>query len=448
MAKAWVTDRWVKDAAVTMPDGSTQRISPTSQQMKSLKSIPDHFRTAEFGVGSRWQVRWYELDDGGEQKARKKQFKRRTDADEFAAELEDDVRSGRYVDPSMREQLFRDVVPIWLASKARLKGSSLRRYNRELKNYVLPKWGNTKLGAITRPRIDEWVQQLRTGQAPFDFSDSTRVSESKRKPRPMAPSYIEHLVSATFGGVIRYAVNARWLTVNPLQNVELPRILDDLDSDLPHLSYGEVELLAAAATEVTGRKSDGVLLRTQSYRGPRIGESTALKVKDFDADGKRVRIHRTWTVDEHGARDLGPVKNFQKRWLPLGESLALDFAELCEGRDKEDFIFRSARGEAVNDRNWYNRVWVNARKRTGLASGLSVHDLRHVAATLAIGAGADVKLVQQMLGHKDATETLNTYAHLWPDRIQEVADLMESRRNKALEDLATKLAEEGSTEAA
>lgn len=78
-------------------------------------------------------------------------------------------------------------------------------------------------------------------------------------------------------------------------------------------------------------------------------------------------------------------------------------------------MFQSAQGEAINDRNWYNRVWTKARTAVDAASSYSVHDLRHVAATLAIGAAADVKLVQQMLGHKDATETLNTYAALWGD---------------------------------
>ena len=61
-----------------------------------------------------------------------------------------------------------------------------------------------------------------------------------------------------------------------------------------------------------------------------------------------------------------------------------------------------------------------------------MHDLRHVAATFAISAGADVKLVQRMLGHKDATETLNTYAALWPDKVQEVAEIVERRRAVAL----------------
>lgn len=43
-----------------------------------------------------------------------------------------------------------------------------------------------------------------------------------------------------------------------------------------------------------------------------------------------------------------------------------------------------------------------------------------------------MKLVQLMLGHKDATETLNTYSHLWPNRVDEVIDAVERRRADAL----------------
>jgi len=81
-------------------------------------------------------------------------------------------------------------------------------------------------------------------------------------------------------------------------------------------------------------------------------------------------------------------------------------------------------------------VWLKVRTAVEEAASFSVHDLRHVAATLAIGAGADVKLVQQMLGDKDATETLNTYAALWDDRIDEVAKRVEKRRARALKKAA------------
>jgi len=53
------------------------------------------------------------------------------------------------------------------------------------------------------------------------------------------------------------------------------------------------------------------------------------------------------------------------------------------------------------------------------------HQLRHTAASLAIASGADVKVVQQMLGHSSATMTLDTYGHPFEDRLDEVGDAME-----------------------
>lgn len=106
--------------------------------------------------------------------------------------------------------------------------------------------------------------------------------------------------------------------------------------------------------------------------------------------------------------------------------------EIIVGREADEFVFVTVRGAAVDTGNWYYRVWLKARRAVQSASGYSVHDLRHVAATNAIAAGADVKLVQLMLGHKDATETLNTYSHLWPNRVEEVIDAVERRRTEAL----------------
>ena len=69
-------------------------------------------------------------------------------------------------------------------------------------------------------------------------------------------------------------------------------------------------------------------------------------------------------------------------------------------------------------------------------AGLTPHKLRHTAASLAIAAGADVKVIQQMLGHSDAAMTLNIYGHLFPDRLDEVADVLDARRTAALAGMA------------
>jgi integrase len=393
-----------------MPDGTSTRISPTSAQMKSLKTLPEHFRTAKFGSGSRWVAGWYEPD--GTQ--RQKLFPRRSDAEAFVAELEDDIRSDRYIDPSSRHRTFRKVAEDWLSSKKRLKDSSWFRYRRELDRYVLPMWGDRTIGSITRPDIDAWVTQLCEGAAPHVFDVNQHIKKKARTPTAMAPSYLRHVAAATFGGVLRYAVREKIIGANPMERVELPRDEGNLETDLPQLSYTDIETLAEAAVDLTGERSDGVLVQLLSSSGPRIGEATALKIKDLDLSGKRARVHRTWTIDREGRRKLGPVKTWEKRWLPLPGYVVDGLRVITADRDPEEYVFLSARGAAVDGRNWRNRVWNKVCSGTGLAVSMSVHDLRHVAATNAIAAGADPKLVQRMLGHKDANETLNTYSHLWP----------------------------------
>jgi integrase len=70
-----------------------------------------------------------------------------------------------------------------------------------------------------------------------------------------------------------------------------------------------------------------------------------------------------------------------------------------------------------------------AVRATALDS-LTPHALRHTAASLAIAAGANVKVVQTMLGHKSATMTLDLYGHLFADQLDQVADAMDAARSR------------------
>ena len=62
---------------------------------------------------------------------------------------------------------------------------------------------------------------------------------------------------------------------------------------------------------------------------------------------------------------------------------------------------------------------------------LHSHELRHTAASLAIASGADVKVVQQMLDHSSAAMTMDVYGHLFSDRLDEVADALDTARSEA-----------------
>jgi integrase len=68
----------------------------------------------------------------------------------------------------------------------------------------------------------------------------------------------------------------------------------------------------------------------------------------------------------------------------------------------------------------------------GLAEGLRVHDLRHTAASLAIRENASVKIVQAMLGHRSATQTLDRYGHLYPSDLDALAERLDAAHAAAV----------------
>ncbi|MEJ6489389.1 tyrosine-type recombinase/integrase [Leucobacter sp. USCH14] len=351
------------------------------------------------------------------------------DAEAYEAELEDNLRADRYAPPELTEQSFRQLAETWIASKKRPKEVSLAAYRTDLDVHILPRWASTPISQVTRQAIEEWVEALLDGTAPRTY---TGRSEG-RAVTALSHSRLNDVVARTFGSVLGYARDEGWIARDPMLRVELPRI--ERSHDLALLSYAEVERLAQACMEVSGEHRDRALIYLLASAGPRIGEATALRVADIRVDARRADIRRTWTTTTKGARAVGPPKTWESRAIPLHDYVLDELAPLMEGQEPDAWLFRVQRGGgAVDQRNWRGRVWVPALAKSGLdGRGLTPHKLRHTAASAAIAAGADPLVVQTMLGHKTAKETMRTYAHLWPDRLDEVIDAVTRHRDAALD---------------
>jgi integrase len=87
-------------------------------------------------------------------------------------------------------------------------------------------------------------------------------------------------------------------------------------------------------------------------------------------------------------------------------------------------VFTSPEGEVLRNNNFRRRVFDRAAKEAGL-DGITPHELRHTAASLAVAEGANVKAVQRMLGHASAAMTLDVYADLFEDDLDKVADRLD-----------------------
>lgn len=115
----------------------------------------------------------------------------------------------------------------------------------------------------------------------------------------------------------------------------------------------------------------------------------------------------------------------------LSDELAVRLA----GKAADAFAFPAPSGGVLRIGNFRARVFDPAARAVGL-DGLTPHELRHTAASLAVSAGANVKAVQRLLGHASAAMTLDVYSGLFDDDLDAVAERLDRAAADALADSA------------
>jgi integrase len=233
---------------------------------------------------------------------------------------------------------------------------------------------------------------------------------------------------------------------NPCDGVKLPQ---RLHADRGYLSHSQVAALADAV------ERDAVVVWFLAYTGLRWGEMAALRVQDFDMLRRRLNVSRS--VTESGGLVWSTPKSWERRSVPFPAVLADDLAALMVAKGRDDLVFADPRGGVLRNSNWRARVFSPAveicqreakeQRAKELAGAGEVvtpefptvtpHDLRHTAASLAISAGANVKAVQRMLGHAKASMTLDVYADLFDDDLDDVAANLDAAIRAAGDPLGT-----------
>ncbi len=377
MAKAWIEDLWYSNDR-----GPGGKRAPTKLH----------------GKGSQWRVRWYDH----KRTPRSKSFRTKREAEAWQATIEHELRDGTYRDRTLGRDTFAAVAAEWLATRTHIEPSSKRTYRSALDVHLTPEWGDVPVDRITRRDLASWLAKLSTSRSPSTVAGVHRVLSM----------------------VLSWAVETERIRVNPAARLPLPRTTT---REHVYLTHAQVDVLANAADRYRS------LILTLAYTGLRFGEASALTVGSVDQAARRLFITQAWAGSNTEAPYLSTPKNHERRQVAIPEFLARELAELIAGRGTASWLFTAPYGGALNLPNWRRRTFNRAVAAGGLDGlGLTPHSLRHTAASLAIAAGADVKVVQNMLGHKDATMTLNTYAGLFPDRLDEVAHALDRTRAAAL----------------
>jgi integrase/recombinase XerD len=283
----------------------------------------------------------------------------------------------------------------YLAVERGLAANTLSAYRRDLQRYA---------GWLAASGIDD--PALAEEEDVVAFLGALRAGATPVGTRYRASSVARSL--AAVRGFHRFLVRERLAGSDPSHDLGTPKV----PSSLPKaLEIAQVEaLLGAVAGDDPRALRDRALLETLYAAGLRVSEATALDLDDLD-------------LDDGAVRAFG--KGAKERLVPLGRSArkALE-AWLVRGRPalasarSGPALFLNAQGTRLTRQGCWKILRRHA-KRAGLESHVSPHVLRHSFATHLLAGGADIRSVQELLGHASLATT-QVYTKVTQERLREV----------------------------
>lgn len=367
----------------------------------------------ESAAGRRYRARW--RDALGHQRERRG-FTTKREARLYVASVDIAVSREKF-SPDEASVTVGELSEDWLANKEQaLKPSSFAPIKTAWRVYVEPRWAKTPIGMIRPSAVEKWIRELGQGEA------ITARIRPHYGGRPRSHSVVFRGVGI-LAGILDVAVRDGRITSNPARGASnLPK--NDWKQRRRYLSNDEVFRFARSAPDYMR----STLILTLAYTGIRWGEAVALTVNDVDLVRRRLEVFRTATEVE-GTIQVGAPKSWQARSVPFPAFLEPHIEALVASKKPSDLVFAgpgggflSRPGTAKGGQSW----WLTTL-RTADLEHFTPHALKHTAASLAVSAGANVKALQRMLGHKSAAMTLDTYADLFEDDLTAVADRLNER---------------------
>lgn len=314
-------------------------------------------------------------------------FTRKRDAQAWEEDQKRRLRMGDWFDPRRGRVPLSTVAVDWIDSRASIKKNSRALELGVWKRHIEPRFGKVPVASITTADVSTWVGRL--------------VADG------MAPS-----TAARCLGVLRrllaYAIEDGRIMVNAAALVR-PPTAGYVKREGQFLTRQEIAGLVDACT---GDYAEVVWVL--ALAGLRWGELAGLKVGDrVKVPGEGLRLQRTvMSSRDRGELFEDTLKSKRSRTVPLVADLVPIVDRWSEGKASGDWLFQAPKGGPLSEPNWKRSVgWAEAVREIGRPT-LRVHDLRHTCASLWLGAGADPKVVQRILGHASAAMTMDLYGHL------------------------------------
>lgn len=288
----------------------------------------------------------------------------------------------------------------WLEiyQKEHIKARTYSRYQGLITMHIVPTLGERNISELGRREIQEFLtQQKKDG----NMRNGEKLSATST-----------NMMLSVLNLAFEYACDMEYIEENPCVRVRRTK------AETKKIEAFTIEEQRAIEKEIVSyndRRLHGILLCL--YTGLRIGELLGLTWNDVDLDRGVIKITKTVyrEKDENGTWQVcvdTPKTKASDRVIPLPEYI-VDMLRQDYETAKTLYVVENKKGERMPIRS-YQYIFEKLTERAGVRK-LNFHALRHTFATRAIECGIDIKTVADIMGHQNASITLNRYAHCMLD---------------------------------
>ena len=284
----------------------------------------------------------------------------------------------------------------------------------EIERYIDAMWMEKGLSdnSLTSYRRDlrqfnDWLSKNKSSSVTRADRSSLQAYMGVRLEQGQSPRSTARFMSCV-RGFYHYLLREGRITVDPTLDVDSPKLGRPLPKSL---SEKEVDrLLEMPDLDLALEFRDRTMLEVLYACGLRVTELTSLQLVQVSMNQGVVRVFG---------------KGNKERLVPMGEEALIWLQRYMAGPRQEllkdlpsDVVFPSRRGTQMTRQTFWYRIKIYA-ERAGIKKSLSPHTLRHAFATHLLNHGADLRVVQMLLGHSDLSTT-QIYTHVAQQRMQEL----------------------------
>ena len=338
----------------------------------------------------KWLIQYRYTDwQGKRRKSTKRGFATKREAEEW-------LRNFLITQKADFDMKFEDFWKMYCADmETHLREHTMRtkKYIVELK--ILPYFGNKRVNDITAADIRQWQNEL------------IKMGYS--------PTYLK-TINNQLSAIFNYAVRYYDLKSNPCAKAGSMG-----KSKAEEMDFWTGEEFRKFIDSVMNKRLSYMAFMTLYWTGMRLGELLALNLKDVDLEKRTITITKSY--QRLGKKDVitPPKTPKSKRVITIPEFLAADI------KDYIDSLY----GLQENDRLFpITKYYLEHEMQRGIKESgvkrIRVHDLRHSHASMLIELGFSPLEIANRLGHEKVETTLNTYAHLYPNKQTKLVERLDS----------------------